>query len=145
MKLLLKNFQLVLSLTVLLFCISCSKNDEPSIEDEGSPRDWTYTKDNVQVYIDGVRQASVTEITVKSIQLTDEEEETNPLYDTTLKIKGLEKKNKITNIKVESTIDTFKGTVTYKGSNYVVSGEYVGDPFRTHYSELGIIVNLDLE
>lgn len=132
----------ILLLLVLLF-VSCTDDDTLTELNEGSPRDWTYIGDNVKVYVEGKICESVTEITVKSLQLTDgEEADTNPRYETTLIIKGLEKKNKSKEIKVESTIDTFQGKTVYNGSNYVVSGEYVGNPFTTHYSQLGIIVNL---
>lgn len=139
-----KNLIYILFILIIPFCVSCTNEDEPSPANEGSPRDWTYSGDNVKVYIDNNLQVTVSELSVHSIQLTSGEEAIyNPLYDSTLKIKGLLKKDKITNISVMSTLDDFEGITNINGVEYNVSGKYIGNPFETHYSDLGIVVYLN--
>lgn len=113
-----KDVILILSLLLTFICYSCKSDDEPSLANEGSMRDWKYPAANVKVYKDGEIQSSVTEITVRSLQLSSGEEAIyNPQYDTTLKIKGLQKKNKITHVRVHSTIDDFTGATTLNSAN----------------------------
>lgn len=132
------------SVMMVSICVSCSNEEEPSPSNEGSPRDWTYIGDNVKVYINGEIQTRVKELRVRSIQLSSGEESiSNPIYDTTLIIKGLSNSNKTTNIQVIATLDNFSGTTTIDGHDYNVSGEYIGNPFETHYSKLCIIVRLE--
>ncbi len=139
-----KNLFYILFMLVASFCSSCTNEEEPSLANEGSPRDWTYKGDNVKVYIDNNLQNTVSELRVHSLQLTSGEEAiNNPIYDTTLKIKGLLKRDKITDISVISTLDDFEGITNINGVEYDVSGEYIGNPFETHYSDLGIIVHLN--
>lgn len=139
-----KNLLYILFALLSLLCSSCTNEDEPSPANEGSPRDWTYSGDNVKVYIDNNPQTTVSELRVLSLQLTSGEESIyNPLYDTTLKIKGLLKKDTVTDISVISTLDDFEGITNINGVEYNVSGEYVGNPFETHYSDLGIVVYLN--
>ena len=76
------------SVMMVSICVSCSNEEEPSPSNEGSPRDWTYTGDNVKVYINGEIQTRVKELRVRSIQLSSGEESiSNPIYDTTRIIK----------------------------------------------------------
>ena len=104
------------SVMMVSICVSCSNEEEPSPSNEGSPRDWTYTGDNVKVYINGEIQTRVKELRVRSIQLSSGEESiSNPIYDTTLIIKGLSNSNKTTNIQVIATLDNFSGTTTIDG------------------------------
>ena len=141
-----KNFILTLfSLLILLFVAACS-SDEPSNPDEihyGSPRDWTYSGQQVHFYINDVEQTSVSEITVSSIQYPSNIlNQVFPFYDSTLKVKGLEGKNKVTSIQVKADTDRFEGTTTLDGVNYSVTGEFTGNPFE-HHDTFGIIVRLD--
>ena len=121
---------------------SCSNQDEPSPDNEGSPRDWTYGKEQVQFYIDNLEQTSVSEITVRSLQLEGSgDNKVFPWYDATLKVKGLLPKNKVFNIQVMADVERFEGSTVYDGVEYNVTGEYTGNPFE-HYKDMGIIVYL---
>ncbi len=130
-------------LTVLmLILVACGGEDEPSPFNEGSPRDWAFEKNQVEFYINGVEHTSVSEITVRSLQLEDcGKIDAFPWYDVTLKVKGLLKKNKIFSIQVLADIDRFEGTTVYNGVEYDVTGEYTGNPFE-HYKDMGIKVYL---
>ncbi len=125
-----------------LFLTSCNNADEPSPFNEGSPRDWPYGKDQVELYINNVKQLSVKEVTVRSLQLQNPGEElVFPWYDVTLKVKGLLPKNKIFNISVKADIDRFEGSTVYDGIEYDVTGIYTGNPFE-HYKDMGIVIYL---
>ena len=131
---------------VCLMAISfnaCIDEDDPTQDISGSPRDWTYLQNQVQVYVDGDLQTSVTEITVHSKPVDGYlmDDIYFPQYDSTLKIKGLPKKGKTTNITVRAGIDDFEGSTEINGTNYSVTGQFTGDPL-THYSKQGIIVYL---
>lgn len=128
---------------LMLLVSACGDNDEPSNGKTGSPRDWTYGKEQVKLYINNVEQTSVSEITVRSVQL-DNWGDTSvfPWYDVTLKVKGLLPKNKVFNIKVGADVERFEGTTIYEGREYNVTGVYTGDPFE-HYTKMGIIVYLN--
>lgn len=131
------------TMLVMLVLSSCSNNDEPSPSNEGSPRDWAFGKDQVEFYINGVEQTSVTEITVRSLQLEGcGDNDAFPWYDVTLKVKGLLPKNKVFNIQVGADIDRFEGTTIYNGIEYNVTGIYTGNPFE-HYKDMGIKVYLE--
>ncbi len=131
------------SLLMMLLLSTCGNQDEPSPANEGSPRDWPYEKNQVEFYINGVEQNSISEITVRSLQLKDcGDNEAFPWYDVTLKVKGLLKKNKVFNIQVKADIDRFEGTTVYKGIEYNVTGIYTGNPFY-HYKDMGIKVYLE--
>lgn len=127
----------------MLIISSCNTPDEPSPTNEGSPRDWTYEKDQIEFYIDGVKQTSVSEITVKSLQLKEcGNNAAFPWYDATLRVKGLLSKNKTFTIQVKADIDRFEGSTIYNETEYNVYGVYTGNPFE-HYKDMGIIVNLE--
>lgn len=131
-----------LSSLLIMALSACSNQDEPSPDNEGSPRDWIYGKDQVQFYIDDVEQISVSEITVRSLQLDGSgDNEVFPWYDATLKVKGLLPKDQIYNIQVLADVERFEGSTVYNGVEYNVSGEYTGNPFE-HYKDMGIIVYL---
>lgn len=128
---------------MMLILSACGNQDEPSPTNEGSPRDWPYEKNQVEFYINGVEQNSISEITVRSLQLEDcGDNDAFPWYDVTLKVKGLLKKNKVFNIQVKADIDKFEGTTVYKGIEYNVTGIYTGNPFY-HYKDMGIKVYLE--
>lgn len=138
-----KEKLICLSILIMLFFSSCSNHDEPSPSNEGSPRDWTYLNDQIKFYIDDVEQTSVSEITVRSLQLkTEGENPPFPWYSTTLKVKGLLPKNKIFEIEILADVERFEGTTSVNGIEYDVTGEYTGSPFE-HYKDMGIIVNLN--
>ncbi|MBD5263349.1 MAG: hypothetical protein HDS39_04680 [Bacteroides sp.] len=124
-----------------LTLLSCTNNDEPSYKREGSPRDWTYGKDQVKFFINNIEQSSVSQITVSSIQL-EPTIDSFPLYEQTLEVKGLLANHKTLNIKVEADIDRFEGTTVYNNIEYNVTGNYTGSPFE-HYKYQGIIVYLE--
>lgn len=131
------------SMLLMLVLSACSNQDEPSSANEGSPRDWTYGKDQVEFYINGVEQTSVYEITVKSLQLKDcGGIDAFPWYYVTLKVKGLLPKDKLFNIQVGADIDIFEGSTIYNGIEFNVTGIYTGSPFE-HYKDMGIKVYLE--
>ncbi len=131
------------TMLLMLVLTACSNNDEPSPINEGSPRDWSFGKDQVEFYVNGVEQSSVTEITVRSLQLEGcGDNAAFPWYDVTLKVKGLLPKNKVFNIQVDADIDRFEGTTIYNGIEYNVTGIYIGSPFE-HYKDMGIKVYLE--
>jgi hypothetical protein len=146
-KRILSRSGILLSGSLLLLCSSCSDTwgDSPGGEGyvSGSRRDLNYTGSNVHVYVDGVENTQVSELRMRS-QVQDAMVE-NPRFTTYLNIKGLVKKNKVSVIEVESTNDSFEGTTTYKGAEYVVTGEFVGDSWFDDFSKLGIIVYLNKE
>lgn len=132
----------IVFVSILVALCSCDKNDDlTSIVNTGSPRDWTFTDDQVEVYIDGQKVTTVSEITVSSIQL-DKNTDTFPYYSTTLKIKGLVSKKKVTNIEVLADVERFEGTTELNGLTYNVHGVFTGSPFD-HYTNMGIIVYLE--
>ena len=136
-----RTFVYLTTLLMISFS-SCSNQDEPSPGNEGSPRDWTYGKEQVQFYIDNVEQTSVSEITVRSLQLEGSgDNDVFPWYDATLKVKGLLPKNKVFNIQVLADVERFEGSTVYDGIEYNVTGEYTGNPFE-HYKDMGIIIYL---
>lgn len=138
-----KKAILYLTSLLMLLVSACGDNDEPSNGNTGSPRDWTYGKQQIQFYINDVEQTSVSEITVSSLQLEGSgDKDVFPWYDATLKVKGLPKKNKVINIHVVADIDRFEGTTIYEGKEYNVTGVYTGNPFD-HYTKMGIIVYLN--
>ena len=128
---------------MMLVLVACGK-DEPSVGGQhGSPRDWTYT--NVDFQIDGVKITSVSEITCDSRQIVYDpvpEDPYFPWYAMTLKVKGLEKKNKVTNIYVDADVDRFEGEVTLSGVDYDVTGYWIGNPFSDLPENTVIVVNL---
>ncbi len=131
------------TMLLMLVLTACSNNDEPSPVNEGSPRDWTFGKDQVELYINGVKRTSVSEITVRSLQLEGcGDIEAFPWYDVNLKVKGLLPKNKVFNIHVLADIDRFEGSTVYNGIEYDVTGIYTGNPFY-HYKDMGIKVYLE--
>lgn len=137
-----RTFVYLTSLLIMTLS-ACSNQDEPSPANEGSPRDWPFGKDQVEFFINGVEQTSVTEITVRSLQLAGcGDNDVFPWYDVTLKVKGLLPKNKVFNIQVGADIDRFEGTTTYNGTEYNVMGIYTGNPFE-HYKNMGIKVYLE--
>lgn len=120
----------------LLFFISCDdKYNGPTIESTGSPRDMTYKKEYVKVYVDGAERTSVSEIRMSS-EITDKE---NKIYNTNLRIKGLKKKNKASNVSVVSTLEDFTGTYEMDGKTYDVTGEFHGYTYLP--AEMEIVVN----
>lgn len=123
-------------LTALLF-ISCDDKYEPTgvITPHSEPRDWTYDSNHSTVYIDGVEKTSVSEIRVTSELINLDEKR----HSSTLKIKGLKKKNKVTDVVVEYVPDTFEGVFEMDGTTYDVSGEFIGSPFIP--DEAKIVVN----
>lgn len=132
-----------LAITIFTVLASCSKDEEVTLDRYGSNRDWPYDSSQIEFYIDGVEQPQVTEITVLSKQLHPEGDNPPfPWYETTLKVKGLLRKNKIFNIVVLSDVERFEGTTTLNGIEYDVTGVYTGNPFH-HHTEMGIIVNLN--
>ncbi len=132
-----------LFVSILISLSSCNKEDEPSPDNEGSPRDWTYLNDQIKFYIDNVEQVSISEITVRSLQLKASNDDFSfPWYSTTLKVKGLLPKDKILEIEVLADVERFEGTTSINGIDYDVTGEYTGSPFE-HYKDMGIIVNLN--
>ena len=136
-----RTFVYLTTLLMMSFS-SCSNQDEPSPGNEGSPRDWTYGKEQVQFYIDNVEQTSISEITVRSLQLKGPgDNDEFPWYDATLKVKGLLPKGKVFNIQVMADVERFEGSTVYDGVEYNVTGEYTGNPFE-HYKDMGIIVYL---
>ena len=136
-----RTFVYLTTLLMMSFS-SCSNQDEPSPGNEGSPRDWTYGKEQVQFYIDNVEQTSVSEITVRSSQLEGSgDNDVFPWYDATLKVKGLLPKGKVFNIQVMADVERFEGSTVYDGVEYNVTGEYTGNPFE-HYKDMGIIIYL---
>ncbi|MBD5307499.1 MAG: hypothetical protein HDS14_07740 [Bacteroides sp.] len=136
-----RTFVYLTTLLMISFS-SCSNQDEPSPVNEGSPRDWSYGKEQVQFYIDNVEQTSVSEITVRSLQLEGSgDNDVFPWYDATLKVKGLLPKNKVFNIQVLADVERFEGSTVYDGVEYNVTGEYTGNPFE-HYKDMGIIIYL---
>ncbi len=136
----------IICFTMLLMMIltSCGKSDEPSDGlHEGSPRDWTYGKNQVEFYINGLEQTSVYEVTVVSKQLDPTGVSSSfPLYDVTLKVKGLLSGNKVFKINVDADVDRFEGTTVYNGKEYDVTGNYTGTPFG-HHDDMGIIIRLE--
>lgn len=123
---------------------SCEKIDFSDYRTEGSNRDWTYSKDQVSIYIDGVKQTSVSELTVVSYHTSNEwmKEHEPYLFETKFKIKGLLKKNKTTVIEVIANLDSFIGTTVINNIKYNITGEYTGDCFD-HYSKFGVIIYLE--
>ncbi len=108
---------------LMLVLSACSCNDEPSPINEDRPRDWTYGKFQVEFYINGVEQTSVSEITVRSLQLEGcGNNDVFPWYNVTLKIKGL-LANKVFVIQVGADIDRFQGSTIYNGIEYNVTGD----------------------
>lgn len=133
----------IVTIITLSILSSCSNEYEPTTERYGSNRDWTYSKDQVKVYIDDVEQTQVKEITVVSRQLdTEGENPPFPWYETTFKVKGLVSKNKIFEIKAFADVERFEGTTTIKGVEYNVTGVYTGSPFA-YYKNMGIVINLN--
>lgn len=133
---------LIFSALVLVLS-SCSEDDEPTDGVYGSNRDWTYTGEQVKFYIEGVEQSQVKEITVTSRHLpTEGENPPFPWYASTLKVKGLAPKGKITEINVDADVERFEGQTEVAGIQYSVSGEFTGSPFE-HHSKMGIIVYLE--
>ncbi len=131
------------SMLLMLVLSACSNQDEPSSANEGSSRDWTYGKDQVEFYINGVEQTSVYEITVRSLRLKDcGRIDAFPWYYVTLKVKGLLPKDKVFNIQVGADIDRFEGSTIYNGIEFNVTGIYTGSPFE-HYKDMGIKVYLE--
>lgn len=127
----------------MLVLSACSNQDEPSLTNEGSLRDWAYGQDQVEFYINGVEQTSVYDITVRSLQLKGcGGIETFPWYDVTLKVKGLLPKKKVFNIQLLADVDRFEGSTIYNGIEYNVTGIYTGNPFE-HYKDMGIKVYLE--
>ena len=143
MKQKLFSLSILLMMVVGLMC-SCDK-DEPSEGSDtyASPRDWTYGKGQIQFYIDGVDQTSVSEITLKTNDLGPRfsKPDVFPWYYQTLYVKGLTGKNKIFTIDIRSDVERFEGATVYDGTEYDVTGEFTGDPFE-HYSKMGVIVRL---
>lgn len=138
-----KQKLIYLSLLFMLILSACGDKDEPIDGPAGSPRDWTYEKSQIEFYIDGVEQTSVSEITVSSLQLAPGTAiDVFPIYLTTLKVKGLLPKNKVFTIKVDADVMRFEGTTVYNETTYNVTGEYTGDPFE-HYKSMGIKVYLE--
>ncbi len=137
-----KQKLIYLSMLLMLIMSACGDKDEPVVGTSGSPRDWTYEKSQIEFYIDGVEQTSVSEITVSSLQLAPGTAiNVFPLYLTTLKVKGLLPKNKIFTIKVDADVMRFEGTTVYNEETYTVTGEFTGSPFE-HYKNMGIKVYL---
>ncbi|MDE5849475.1 MAG: hypothetical protein K2H38_04990 [Muribaculaceae bacterium] len=126
---------------IALALSSCTNDDEPSYIWEGSPRDWTYTKEQISFFVDNVEQPSVSEITVRSIIL-DATSDEFPLYEQTLSVKGLLPNHKIFDIKVDADIDRFEGSTNYNNIEYNVAGFYTGNPFE-HYKDMRIKVYLE--
>lgn len=137
-------FLILLSVGILEFT-SCEKYDPSTYREEGSNRDWIYPKNQVDIFINGVKQMSVTELRVVSYHTSDEwQMEHKPyLFETVFHIKGLLKKNKITTIEVQANLVNFIGTVELKGITYTVTGEYTGNCFADPLSELGVVIYLD--
>lgn len=131
-----------LFVSIIISLSSCDKEDVPSPDNEGSPRDWTYLNNQIKFYIDEVEQTSISEIKVRSLQLKASNNDSSfPWYATTLKVKGLLSKNKIFEIEVLADVERFEGTTTLEGVEYNVTGVYTGSPFD-HYKDMGIVVNL---
>lgn len=142
MKKLISVSSLLLTLLMIVICTSCSNDDIPhSKTNAGSLRDCTYSGDYLHVYIDGVLCSSVTEAKVDSDPIYDDQEQVTDTFNSYLIIKGLEKKNKKTVLEVVSDFDTFYGSATINGIDYVVSGEFTGSVY-VPYWEYGIIINL---
>lgn len=95
----------------------------------------TYKKEYVKVYVDGAERTSVSEIRMSS-EITDKE---NKIYNTNLRIKGLKKKNKVSNVSVVSTLEDFTGTYEMDGKTYDVTGEFHGYTYLP--AEMEIVVN----
>ena len=130
------QYSLCAVFAALLF-ISCDdKYEAPGvITPHSGPRDWTYDSNHSTVYIDGVENASVSEIRVTSKLINLDEKR----YSSTLKIKGLKKKKKVTDVVVEYVPDTFEGVFEMDGTTYDVTGEFIGSPFIP--DEAKIVVN----
>lgn len=128
---------LLIGLFASLLFISCNdKYDGPNtITLHTGPRDWTYDSNHSTVYIDGVEKTSVSEIRVTSKLINLDEKR----YSSTLKIKGLKKKKKVTDVVVEYVPDTFEGVFEMDGTTYDVMGEFIGSPFIP--DEAKIVVN----
>ncbi len=131
----------ILYFTMLLMLVltGCSHNEEPPYV-TGSPRDWTYEKEQIKFFINNVEQ-SVSKITVRSIGLNAPVDQF-PWYVQTLSIVGLLKGNKVFKIQVEADVDRFEGTTIYNNKEYNVTGIYTGSPFE-HYKDMGIIIYLE--
>ena len=143
MKQKLFSISLLLMMVVGLMC-ACDK-DEPTHPESSyvSPRDWTYGKNQIEFYINGIEQSSVSEITVKTYDFESGylTPDVFPWYYQTLYVKGLTGKNKIFTIDIRSDVERFEGETVYDGTEYDVTGEFTGDPFE-HYSKMGVIVRL---
>lgn len=139
-----KKFLFIICLSLITFA-SCKENDEPNNDPSGSPRDWTYYADKgkAAVYINGVEQTSVSEISVSSKPLQGEyiDGVYHPLYDMTLKVVGLPKKGKTAIIKVVSGLEEFEGETEIQDIKYKVTGRFDGDPLD-HWTKNSITVYL---
>lgn len=116
---------------------SCSSNDEPYMEGAGCIRNGKYT--NVEVLLDGKSVSSVSEIVVMSNPIEDEPN----AFKAILRIKGLEKKGKISYINGVYTYDSFHGSVEINKTEYTVIAEFIGSPTSTLRSDLKIVVHLN--
>ena len=136
----------IFALLMMLTLGACSNNDEPIYANSGmgSNRDWTYYPEQISVYIDGILQTQVQEITPLSYQMTAKDKEANYpyYYNTVFKIKGLVKKNKVTEITTKANIDDFEGFAIIKGIEYKVSGHFTGNPFHLP-EEMGVEIHID--
>lgn len=131
---------LILSVITILISFvytSCSSDDEPYMEGAGCIRNGKYT--NVEVLLDGKSVSSVSEIVMMS---NPEEDEPNA-FKAILRIKGLEKKGKISYINGVYTYDSFHGSVEIKKTEYDVIAEFIGSPTSTLRSDLKIVVYLN--
>lgn len=133
-----KYFILAIFTIVMSFvCISCNSDDEPYMEGAGCIRNGKYT--NVDVFLNDVPISSVSDIVLMSNPIDDEPD----VYKAILRIKGLEKKGKVSYINGIYTYDSFYGSVEIKKNEYEVNAEFIGNPATTPQSEVKILVYLN--
>jgi hypothetical protein len=137
-------------LWILLFAFtgalptSCSDDDDEPLSETiyGSIRDHNYTGNHALCYIDGERVTTVSEITMGS-DPTDDYDESNPTFNSTLCVKGLLKKDKKVYLKVVSTFDNFSGETEFNGQHYNISGTFEGSPFNAEETIVTVYLTSD--